>query len=335
MIAQTSRRNLLFVLGLAFALILLASLAYHSSTLLPIINRFSQSPTSTTSGSSRIRDGPITYIPFTFGWAMLLQTLRGYQISDWPNLVIVDNSWDGYAYEEKDMLRDMYGVIDVIPTPVRLRFAQIQAFMDKIAADSVAPMYFWSHTDILLVPNGPDTYGRAMDAVHRWDINGTLGVLHFAYDLLSAVTAKAGKIAPWDPAMPQYGSDCDRYMRLKLAGMHATDNGERIAEIIHLHSVLSEDEMERLYDDTEDVQERVRIVRELNDAREQYAWRYGGEGDGREGITEMDVKAKYAEEQGGRLYFEAKWGQIEELCELDDRTPAFDLASYVDTKDRR
>ena len=335
MIAQTSRRTLLFVFGLGFALIILTTLAYHSSTLSPIINRFSQSPTITTSSSSRIRDGPITYIPFTFGWAMLLQTLRGYQISDWPNLVIVDNSWDGYAYEEKDMLRDVYGVVDVIPTPVRLRFSQIQAFMDKIATDSLAQVYFWSHTDILIVPNGSDTFGKAVDAVHRWNVNGTLGVLHFAYDTLSAVTAQAGKLAPWDPAMPQYGSDCDRYMRLRLAGLHATDNGERIAEIIHLHSVLSEDEMGRLYDETEDLEERVRIVRELNEGRKQYAWRTGGEGDSREGITEMDVKAKYAEEQGGRIYFEAKWGEIEELCELDDRTPAFDLAPRMDLEERR
>ena len=127
MIAQTSRHTLLFGLGLGFALIILTTRAHHSSTLLPIINRFSQPPTITTSSSYRIRDGPTTYFPFTFGWVMLIQTLRGYQISDWPNLIIVDNSWDGYAYEEKDMSSDVYGIMDVIPTPVRLRFSQIQA----------------------------------------------------------------------------------------------------------------------------------------------------------------------------------------------------------------
>jgi len=324
------RTTLLLLSGLVFFTILSLTLffATSNSKILPNISWLDNDPTFPTQ-QSRIRPGPTTYIPFTFGWTMLLQSLRGYQIADWPNIVIVDNSWNGYAYADREMLREIYGIVEVIPTPVHLRFAQIQGYMDNLARnrDIDQEAYFWAHTDVLLVPNpGEDVYTIATDCVRRENVNGTLGVLWFHYDRLSAVTIEAGKVAPWDVSMPQYGSDCDRYKRLRLAGLETKDCDSRWGDLIHIHSVLSEEEMEALYDESVPLEERVAVVQAIEDSEDQYSWR---KGDGRAGITDMDTQAKFAEGEGGRGYMEAKWGWSPP-CELEGRFPAFDVPTFVD-----
>lgn len=319
---QLNRRTVSIFLGtftLLTSLLLLTSLSLTSSTLLPTIQWSSPSTPTLTP------HGPTTYIPFTFGWTMLLQTLRGYQKAEWPNIVVVDNSWNAYADGERELLRGEYGVVDVIPTPVHLRFTQLQAFLDHLARGSGEDVYFWSHTDVLFVPFHQDVFRQATECVYRANENGTLGVMWFMYDLLSAVTVNAGRVAPWDPAMPQYGSDCDRYKRLRLAGLETRDCEERIGEMIHLHSVLSEGEMGELFDRAVPLEERVATVREIDGAREQYSWR---EGDGRVSMTEADKQAKEAEGDGGRRYHEAKWGWGPPPCELDDRVPNFDVPQW-------
>lgn len=267
---------------------------------------------------------PITYIPYTFGWAMLLQTLRGYRNAGWKNIVVLDNSWDRKASVHCDLLTDELGVLDVLETPVRLRFAQLQAYMDWLARDAEAGYYFWSHTDVLLVPQpGESAYETAMASVQHSMAEGNLGVLFFMYDIISAVTTTAGQLAPWDPSMPQYGADCDRYRRLRLAGLEATDSILHIGEIIHIHGVLHEEEMVALYDETAgSTEERAAVVREISNAENQYAWRFSGNGG--DEMEERDMVAAEAEALGGRLYHFAKWGD-NPACELLDRTPAFDV----------
>jgi hypothetical protein len=275
-------------------------------------------------------DDMVTYIPFTFGWTMLLQTLRGYRSSGWKNVVIVDNSWQGHAIKQKGHLREVYGILDVIQTPVRLRFPQLQAFLDHLARESHAKAYFWSHTDILLVPNITQSHAldvqggphrRATESVRRANQDGTLGVMFFSYDLLSAVTTNAGHVAPWDPSMPQYGSDCDRYKRLRLSGLQVTDCETSIGEVLHMHSSLSADQFEFLYDEQQPLDSRLEFVQEVDGGRDKYAWRLDEDG---ETLTEMDKKASEAESEGGRLYHFAKWGE-NAPCELENRFPAFDI----------
>jgi hypothetical protein len=294
------------------ALVMLALLAYFKwVTIIP-----------TDFGTAAIHSSnpPITYIPFTFGWSMLLQTLKGYQLAGWSNIVIVDNTWDGYAVSQLEILQKEYGVMDVTPTPVHLRFSQLQAFLDHLARTANLPYYFWSHTDVILLPFTTTAYRQATQCVEKGTRNGTLGVMYFEYDLLSAVTDIAGLVAPWDPAMPQYGSDCDRYKRLRLGGLETRDCENQIGEVLHLRSLLSEAELEMLYKGEGTVKERADRIREIDGKREKYAWR---EAKGGESVTEMDRLAAEAERQGGEVYFEGKWGK-NPPCELWDRQPKFE-----------
>ena len=316
-----------FLLGL----VLITTLIFFSATsTLPFGISWPLRNTSTLPSVARFRDGPITYIPFTFGWTMLLQALRGHQMADWPNIIVIDNSWKGVAYSQKTMLQETYGILDVIPTPVHLHFTQIQALMDKLAWDSGHEAYFWAHTDVLVVPNrtlGSDTYSLATDRIRQANINGTLGVLMFGYDWLSAVTTKAGRVAPWDPGMPQYGSDCDRYQRVRLAGLsvgHVEGNPTYLA---HLHAMLSDAEMDDLYDDDQPLEDRVKVLMEIEEAEAQYSWR---KGDGLADMSVMDEQARNAEDNigSGRGYYYAKWRATS--CELEERSPVFDVPRPVD-----
>jgi hypothetical protein len=61
---------------------------------------------------------PITFIPYTFGYEMLLQTLRVYQRAGWRNIVVIDNSWKRDAWKERDRLASL-GVSQVVLTTAR------------------------------------------------------------------------------------------------------------------------------------------------------------------------------------------------------------------------
>lgn len=148
-----------------------------------------------------------------------------------------------------------------------------------------------------------------------------VGVVFFAYDWVSGVFTKASQAAPWDPAMPQYGSDCDRYRRIRLAGYRTIDCQVPIGTILHLHSPLSSENLETLYDSGMNTTEQREFVDRLQQEAAQYAWREGGKFDA---LSEIDRAAAAAEGDGGKGYFEAKWG-APFTCEIDDRTPKFDL----------
>ena len=318
LVQSDRRRTLAFIIGglvLLSTSVLYFALSPHYSLL--------ELPPYWPSRLSAGQAGPITYIPYTFGWPMLLQTLKGYQRAGWRDIVIVDNSWSGSAVKARNDLRAKYGVRDVIAPPVRLRFSQLQAFLDHLLRIDGGRYYFWSHTDVLLVPFSKEgTYELARQQVEAADAEGRLGVMFFNYDLLSAVTTSAGDAAPWDPAMPQYGADCDRYRRLRLAGLDAIDKRIPLGEVVHLHSMLSDEEFDELYDGEGTVKQRAERVREMDAGREKYAWRHAAGALDVE--DEMDRKAAQAEGEGGRVYHYAKWGE-DPTCELADRTPAFDL----------
>ncbi|ORY22834.1 hypothetical protein BCR39DRAFT_550741 [Naematelia encephala] len=284
---------------------------------------------------------PTTYLPYTFGYAALLQTLHAYEYVSWKNIVVVDNSWDHHAFAERDrLLAEFKSLKGVIKTPVHLRFSQLQGMIDGIARGQGEEVYLWGHTDVVVLRNGTAPYAtmkkclkfaQSLDPVFL----APYGVMFFAYDLLSAVFTHASAAAPWDPAMPQYGSDCDRYRRLRLAGYAVADCPISIGSITHTHAVLTHDEKAKLWGSGLKVEQQVDLLEEINAASEQYAWRNGAgpkpadgasveeEEDWHDGVRQFDLEAAAAEGSGGNQYYEAKWGPF--TCELEDRIPNFDI----------
>ncbi|GFZ44373.1 hypothetical protein JCM24511_02095 [Saitozyma sp. JCM 24511] len=135
--------------------------------------------------------------------------------------------------------------------------------------------------------------------------------------------------------MPQYGSDCDRYQRLRLAGYSTIDCVDPIAPVIHVHALLTHDERRILWDSGLSLEDQVSFLERINCDKDQYAWRnstpeiegevVAEEEDWHDGLQPFDRAAAAAEGDGGRQYFEAKWGPFD--CELGDRTPRFDIAA--------
>jgi len=340
---RPSRRTLIFSAS-AFLLITSTSLLLFlptsfTSTLSPPIFTVPTSPPSTVSTSppstvstlppstvSTSPTEPITYIPYTFGHAMLMQTLCGYQNIGWRNIVIVDNSWKKGVFRDREALKATYGVREIIATPVHLRFAQIQGFIDNLARGNGEKTYFWSHTDVLLLSSHTDAYDRALRSVqvgYETDPS-TYAITFFSYDWLSSVGVAGSGLAPWDPATPQYGADCDRYGRLRRAGAGIFQNEIEVGTLMHLHSVLSESEQDELFAGHMTMEEQVAFVQEISDSRDQYSWRQGDKEDVRDGITPMDTAAKEAEGSGGGGYMSAKWGDGW-ACELVGRDPRWDV----------
>jgi hypothetical protein len=156
--------------------------------------------------------------------------------------------------------------------------------------------------------------------------------MFFQYDILSAVTSIARQKAQWDVNMPQYGSDCDRYKRLRLSGLTVRDCYTGVGDILHLHSILGEEDFEFLYFGGGNRTARIEYIRGVDEKREQYSWRVGsGDGNGDDGaeMGTMDQYGKDAEGMGGERYFDGKWG-AGHTCELDDRLPLFDVPEAVD-----
>ncbi|WVF66158.1 hypothetical protein IAT40_000898 [Kwoniella sp. CBS 6097] len=319
------------LLLLCTAIITLLLLLNATSTF-TISSYLPSSLTTTYTFSSLAFDQPKTYLPYTFGYPSLLQTLHAYHQAGWKNIVVLDNSWDHHAYSDRNRLFSELDplVVDVIKTPVRLKFAQLQGFIDTLAREEGAEVYMWGHTDTILLGNDTRPYDMMEECLNWAKREGDIGVLFTSYDLLSAVFVNASAKAPWDPGMPQYGADCDRYARIRLAGYRATDCPYSIGEMVHSHTVLSSAEMDTLWNGRLNLEEQLEMLREINENAEQYAWRGAGEGEAGEaegdrydGFGPVDEAISTAEGEGGRSYFEAKWGPFD--CELDGRTPKFDI----------
>lgn len=151
----------------------------------------------------------ITYIPYTFSYPMLIQTLQMYRHAAWPNIVIIDNSWHREAFNEELELQSKYGILKVVLTTSHLQFAGMMAMIDTLAASSGHANYLWTHSDAAIISDDPEPYRLIRDCIDRASgRDPTLGVLFFAYDLLSMVRVGAGQSAPWDTTIPQYGADC-------------------------------------------------------------------------------------------------------------------------------
>ncbi|GFZ44374.1 hypothetical protein JCM24511_02096 [Saitozyma sp. JCM 24511] len=143
------------------------------------------STTAPDSGSRSARSGNqpvITYLPYTFGYASLLQTLHGYNRVDWRHIVIVDNSWDHHAHAQRARSQAKFPCVrDVITTPFHLRFAQLQGMIDTHARAQGAEVYLWGHNDVIVLQDCTSPYAnmeRCLDSAR------SVVVMFFAYDLV-------------------------------------------------------------------------------------------------------------------------------------------------------
>ena len=276
---------------------------------------------------------PWTFLPYTFGYSMLLQTLEGYLQAGWKDVVIVDNrwashlrslssaqgglhfhspqlffysrsSWDHYAFASREHLKKRYSVRDVVPVPAHLRFSQLQAFMDHLAIEAGLLAYFWGHTDILLLRNGRNPYEAAVECLAS--AKNDAGVVFFDYDRLCGVFTRSAMAAPWDPFMPQYGADCDRYRRLRLAGLTVEDCEYTIGAILHLKAALNTDDLAQLYNSSMTLEQQIAFVDEKTKDTEPYSWKSSSKYDS---ASEVDMKAADAEGVAGGAYWNHKWGR--------------------------
>lgn len=125
-------------IGLITAAVLLVLLTLtHLDVPLPQRLRaaFTVSAGSTISATTRTgRARPLeTYLPYTFGYASLLQTLQAYDHAGSQDIVVFDKSWDHYAYQSRNRLMSEFAsVSQAVRAPVRMSFSQIQGKIDNI-----------------------------------------------------------------------------------------------------------------------------------------------------------------------------------------------------------
>ncbi|CCD45175.1 hypothetical protein QC760_006067 [Botrytis cinerea] len=196
------------------------------------------------------------FIGFTRNWPLLQQCVLSYITAGWPaeDIYVVDNTGtmrSNFASEPKitlqnpsylnvDRLRHVFGV-NVISTPTLLTFSQLQNFYIYTALENDWENYFWSHMDVIVLPDedlthaplnqqrSPATshkslYMRAVDELRRTSepdyaegYDGW-GIRFFEYDWLALNNVQSFvKMGGWDPMISYYSSDCDMYQRFQMA----------------------------------------------------------------------------------------------------------------------
>jgi len=78
-------------------------------------------------------EGIVTFIPYTFGFSMLIQTLTMYGWNQWKHIIIVDNSPHKDCFHRSKIIHRLFPFVSkVVITPTRLRFAQLMDFIGKL-----------------------------------------------------------------------------------------------------------------------------------------------------------------------------------------------------------
>ncbi len=136
----------------------------------------------------------------------------------------------------------------------------------------------------------------------------------------------------------------DRYARVRLAGYTIADGPSTVPQsdteenrrdsgfrLVHVHAVLTTEEMEVLYGPPSDTPSDLRLP--LDDAvayieaasarAGEYAWRNGGQVDNLDAVHPADEPAARAEKSASDEYLNAKWGEGWD-CPLEGRQPAWD-----------
>lgn len=177
------------------------------------------------------------FIGFTRNWLMLQQAVVSYITAGWPpdRIFVVDNTGTFQSnrraqltlqnpfYFDYERLTKGFGV-NVIFTPTLLSFAQLQNYFLSYAMEHAWRHYFWSHQDVLVLPDErqkPFTsfYYRAVEVLRETSSPsyGKWATRFFGYDRLTLVNVDAyADVGAFDTLIPFYGTDCDMYERLAM-----------------------------------------------------------------------------------------------------------------------
>lgn len=110
-----------------------------------------------------------------------------------------------------------------VATPAPKTFSQTQNLMLDIAKGLRVPFYFFMHSD---AEAEGDTIEQLYKMAMHESSKGKWGAIFTAYDALAAYSVEAMQaIGGWDERINWYGSDCDCYRRLRLAGYPTIDSG--------------------------------------------------------------------------------------------------------------
>ena len=206
------------------------------------------------------------YIGFTRFWPLLQQVVVSYITAGWPpeDIYIVENTGTMDAnkhgrlsiqnpfYLDYHRLTKVFGV-NVITTPSLQSFAQLQNMYLSEAINNNLTYYFWGHMDVVVQSHEhkepfKSFYMRAVDKVRETQqpdyLEKPWAIQFFAYDWLALINVESFvKVGGWDTMVSYYGTDCDMYARLGMAGLKSP-----IAEAGEVYDVgRSLDDLEILY----------------------------------------------------------------------------------------
>jgi hypothetical protein len=202
--------------------------------------------------SPHVPENTPLFIGFSRNWPLLQQTVVSYITAGWPpdDIYVVENTGTMNAnklekltlqnpfYLDIHRLTKVFGV-KVISTPTYLSFSQLQNFYLNYAIEKDWMYYYWGHMDVAAMSQEDFTNPKTgnytslyMRTVH--DLRCTLspdyavdengrknrwGIKLYAFDRLTLMNRVAlEEVGGWDPQIPYYGTDCDMYDRLEMAG---------------------------------------------------------------------------------------------------------------------
>jgi len=184
-----------------------------------------------------VRENTPLFIGFTRNWAILQQAVVSYITAGWPpeDIYVIENTGTMASNKHRQLtlqnpfyidhrrLTDIFGV-NVITTPTLLTFAQLQNFFLFTATENDWPYYFWSHMDVVALPNErlnpyKSLYHSCVEVIRESmkPEYGRWAARFFAYDRLTLVnTAAYSEVGGFDPMIGFYATDCDFHERVAM-----------------------------------------------------------------------------------------------------------------------
>ncbi|HZL36122.1 MAG TPA: hypothetical protein VFC78_12470 [Tepidisphaeraceae bacterium] len=162
----------------------------------------------------------------------------------WENAFILDNSPGGWIG------RDRRWPVPVVRPSVPLSVAQSLNFLQRLAREAGADVFFFQHNDAEAQPGSAmrflQTVQEHFDAASRW------ATVFTHYDILSAYhVAAVNDIGDWDTAFPQpnYHIDNDWFHRARLKGYELTETGIAVTHHNGASSTLRGSDLRRRVND--------------------------------------------------------------------------------------
>lgn len=153
------------------------------------------------------------YIPYVNRADLLLRAIESIPHLKGLSVKVINNSGEPFTVDPCETLNP----------PVALTFSQTQNWMLRMAHGYDLPFYLFMHSD---AEAGEGTVGNLIEFVHDLiQSRSKWGCVFTNYDALAAFNTEAMvAIGGWDTMLSWYGSDCDCYRRLKLAGYELVES---------------------------------------------------------------------------------------------------------------